>query len=755
MSVQLGRLVYTIVIRKVVDRVMIHPDVVAVALDKVEGFAFERFVNSFLPAITGHTYVPLGGNHDGGADAFGGDPVHERAGNAEIFYQASIQQDFRAKIRDTVRTLRKFGREPRKLNYVTSRTIQYIDNEEETLSIELGVSLRIFDGKYIGSHVNNDAATKAAFDHHLRHYTDYLKHVGSSSIVPSSKHVKSPAVFVFLRQELDRRSGNDSLVNSVIDSLALWALEGTDPDAGIFMKAGEVESKILDTVPSAKAIIKDRVGRRLQVLSAKSYPGGRQAHWHKKEDKFCLPLETRERIESENLEDEALRLHVLNSLYARAARENTDQDEERLRLSAEVSLRALQLVFEREGLEFAHFIDGGSSQEPPAVSDAVRDAITEYKIYGADSVTMARICLSAARACFYQSSPQERLYLGKLARTYALLFTLNNEPRLVQYFQDMTADFYLYVGTDMLVRALSEHYLDVPDQLTKNTLLLAARAGAKLILTEPVLGEVLSHIRATDNEYRSYFRHVADEASEELAMNAPKILVRTYMYAHRAFKENKRGPRSWENFLNQFCTYSTLHKNEARADLRRYLQSAFGMEYRTTADLQNLVDQDTVAKIADDLEPRKDRRLAENDALLACAVFGRRRVKREESAITEFGYQTWWLTNETMILRHTYELRRANQNEKYMMRPDFLLNFMTFAPAAADARRAFSNVFPTPLGIRLSKRMDEDAFHKIMQDVKDADEMDESRRSAAMARISDALKGDFHKQYMISFGTSD
>jgi len=39
---------------------------------------------------------------------------------------------------------------------------------------------------------------------------------------------------------------------------------------------------------------------------------------------------------------------------------------------------------------------------------------------------------------FYDSLEVERLYLGKLSRTYTLLFTLNTEPRLIEYFQAVT-----------------------------------------------------------------------------------------------------------------------------------------------------------------------------------------------------------------------------------------------------------------------------------------------------------------------------
>jgi hypothetical protein len=39
----------------------VHPDLVRIALDKVEGTEFERFVNAFYPAISGSSFVPWAG----------------------------------------------------------------------------------------------------------------------------------------------------------------------------------------------------------------------------------------------------------------------------------------------------------------------------------------------------------------------------------------------------------------------------------------------------------------------------------------------------------------------------------------------------------------------------------------------------------------------------------------------------------------------------------------------------------------------
>ncbi len=40
----------------------VHPDLVRIALDKVEGTEFERFVNAFYPAISGSSFVPWAGS---------------------------------------------------------------------------------------------------------------------------------------------------------------------------------------------------------------------------------------------------------------------------------------------------------------------------------------------------------------------------------------------------------------------------------------------------------------------------------------------------------------------------------------------------------------------------------------------------------------------------------------------------------------------------------------------------------------------
>lgn len=732
------------------SREPVHPDNVKIALDRASGWHFESFAQDFFAKILGVNFAPLGGVGDGGADGFIGEGIHHEVGT-EMYFQASVEVDYRSKIKRTVSRLREFGRHPAELIYATNRTVKFVDTEERALSRELDCTVHIRDGAYIASHVNDGPGLQAAYDQNLSHLTDYLKSIGSPSLIAASGHVRSPAVYVFLEQELAQRAGDTRLVDAVTDSLILWALEGTDPDAGLFMSAEDVLERVSREIPATRQVVAPLLQRRLQVLSRKQPSQDRQVRWHKKDNVFVLPFETRQRIEVENRNDEALRLDVLNSFYERLGKfAPADTPEPDLRLCAELVLRSLQRTFEQEGLEFAHFLEDEAQGDYATVTDSIRDALSERGVSGQRGIALGELVYQVVRKVFYDSVDVEREYLSKLSRTYTLLFTLNTEPRLIEYFQDLTGHLNLFVGTDLLVKALSERYLADVDQMTRKTLRMASQVGAKLVLSDPVLEEVLGNLRAADYEFRNWFQAVEAHVDDLMARNADKIMIRSYFYARLNTDLGSRRPTSWPSFINQFCRYEDLHRAAALDQLRRYLQLTFALEYDTEDELTAAVDPEQPASLTDSLAGSKpNARLARNDALLALAVYAKRKSRRENSSTSEFGYETWWLTGESTILRHTKDLVRAHNGARYMMRPDFLLNFITLAPNASEARKTLGHVFPSLLGIKLSRRVSDSTFHQIMDKVKAAADMEPARRAAAVADASNRLKGDFWKQYRV------
>lgn len=735
------------------DTQILNTNLVEVALDRVTGTEFEKFSNEFLPGLIGIDFIPLGGQKDGGADAFHDDGL--LSGNKPgIFYQASIQQDYRTKIRSTVKRLRDFGREPKQLTYITSRIVPHIDLEESNLTEELGIVVRIRDRRYIASHINQNRQTVAAFNNHLLPVVRFLDIPGNVPLISKTMYVVSPSVYVFLRQEVERRSGKASLLESVTDSLILWALEGTDPDKEIFLTQGEILSKIIDTVPPAKHFIKGILRKRLEVLSDKSNPSGREIRWHRREDKYCLPYETRLLVERENLEDETLRLRVLERFKERVAQlEILDSDVKTYDIVSGISLRAVQLTFEKEGLEFSHFLSNRKQHDTyESIADNIDQALSEISTSGSDVAIYKEAAYQVLRGSFYSSSIEERLYFSKLSRTYSLLFSLNSEPRIVEYFQSMASDFYLYVGSDILVRALSERYLRSEDQITRNMLKMVAVSGATLVLAEPVLDEISSHLEGTDWEFQNYCARTENHIDINIARHSPKILIRAYFYAKLDPETHSARPKSWADFVNQFCDFDKLHKSEGKTQLREYLLSEFQMQYEGTDELDKLCTKADVDELADKIrESKKERILAVNDATLVLSIYGRRKKLKELSKVTGFGYRTWWLTGETKILKYTAELVRKHGGSLYMMRPEFLLNFIALSPTTAEVRKAFANIFPTLLGIRLSGRIREDIFHQLMEKMNDAKAVDDGRLQAMAEEYSNRLKGDLYKKYEIEF----
>lgn len=308
--------------------------------------------------------------------------------------------------------------------------------------------------------------------------------------------------------------------------------------------------------------------------------------------------------------------------------------------------------------------------------------------------------------------------------------------------------FRLYLGTDILVKALSERYLAQEDQVARNLLKMAAAAGVSMYLSQCVLEEVYTHIRATYYEFRNYFADIESHITREIARNSNKILIRSYFYA----KEEGHVTR-WNAYLGQFISYGNIERSEGREELRKYLMAEYGLSFTENAELETVTDETKVSALADALlacDDKENEALAYNTALLAYGIFGLRRKFKETSSASEYGLKTWWMTNQTRVLKHTVDLVRENRAQ-YVMRPEFLLNFIALSPTCDDVRSNFKGIFPSVFGVQLGHRLKEDVFHKIMASVKQWKGYEPGRVSALMADLSDKLKTDRLRRYERSF----
>lgn len=717
-----------------------------IALAHTQGTDFEKFANALYSTLSGLKFVPLGGTHDGGADGFfdvSGGTNNEQSS----FFQASVQADHRAKIRHTVKRLRESGRNPTSLTYITNSPIRLLDKEEVLLSTELGISLRIRDKNWILSHLGDSTETVSLYQTFIRPNASFVERAGGAGLVPDSTKLPSRALTVFLGQEIDRRSGNTELLEAVTDTLILWALEGTDPEKGSFLKRDQILARIEEVLPSAKAFVRGTLDTRLRFLSGKANPSGREVRWHKKDGNYCLPFETRELVTKENVEDALLRVKVIDTFTERArdltaaSQSNADPD-----VIASLAMKTIEALFEKKGLELAAFIHGdGSAEQHLTISDILDGVMETTALTGDHPHSLKPIAMEVLRRAFYQSEIHERSLFGKLSRTYALMFSLRNEPRVVEYFRGMSSAFVLYVGADILVRALSESYLPEADRAASNMLKIMKAAGATLILSQPSLDEVHSHLHGTDVEFQTYFASTEHAITLDLARHASKILIRTYFYARLG--NNTKKPAGWKSFIGQFVDYEHLHKDRGKQQLRAYLQEEYGFEFESTEDLDKMVDQEELSELSNKIGTgKKFNVLAVNDARQILAVYGKRAALREGNKPNPYGFKTWWLTDEARVMKHTADLV-AKHKGRCIMRPDFVLNFVSWAPSLEEVRRSYAAVFPTTLGIQLSNRLKESVFHDVMNKMSEAGEVSDARLRAKVGEMANELKGDQFKEY--------
>lgn len=715
----------------------IHPELTEIALEKVEGFVFERFAQDFLSVLEGRSFVPVGGIKDGGADGL------YDCGDERMYYQFTKQENHRDKIRKTYNRLKEFGRTVKKIYYLSSRVIPHVDKEEDLLTEELSVIIKIRDRKYIVSHINDSIGTINAYNNHLSSYTQFLTSIARDDSVFSSIHIKDPTAFVFLQHEVTNQLGNRKLIHSLTDTMILWALSDTDPSKDILMSEVEIYKKIFDSFPWADKLLKGHIGQRLDVLRSK-HVAGREIKWYRKQKKYCLPYETREAIKLENLHDESLKLNVIGELKLLASN-LFDADDGEYQNIAELCVKVIHSIFEKQGLLFSHFLSSEEENEPPLIVADCIDNVLEKALIQSEKIEQYRDCAETLlRKTFYQGSPNQREYLTHLSRTYVLLFSLQAEPRIIEYFSTMSASFKLFLGSDILVKALSERYLEEENKVARNLLKMASASGITMYLSECILEEIYTHICGTCYEFTNYFSKMEPYITREIARNSSKILIRSYFYAKEECKI-----RSWKAYIEQFITYDNVHNDKGREELRKYLLVEYNLKFISNSELESVCNLEKVKSLADVMmscDAKENENLAYNTSLLVYGVYGLREKNNEIGSVSEYGLKTWWMTNQTRVFRHTSDIVKA-KGSQYIMCPEYILNFIAMSSSCEDVRKTFQNIFPSTFGIQLGNRLKDDVFHKVLLDVGQWKDYSPGRITALMSELSDKLKTDRLKRY--------
>jgi hypothetical protein len=722
-------------------------------VSNLSGERFESLAKKIFAAEIGEEFVPLGGMHDGGADGFLELRVFHGKKPSTFFQFSKTDKDrAKTKIRQTIEALRKVGREPKQLIYATNELLPKQDILRQELFEDYQVLLTIKDAERLKQIVNSEPHTNNVFLDFFTAEITAVKHSAENLRGSVNEFVKDPTVFAFLDYELKERFAKDHLQDRILDSLIYWALRETDPEAGKLMTRMDIAEAINAVFPTATSVLIPKLKTRLADLSKKDLGGEERIRHHKAKDLFCLPFEMRKRLAERALVESRLQNDFIECVRRRLqalTKKPLSQDSQELGTS--LIFDAVHDYFVEQGLILAAYLE--NKVENITISDQIVERQVESVLAkspdkGRVSPTLIEDALHVLRGVFYTPSDVERLYLGYLSRTSLLVMTLQKAPKMIEYFNQMGGNFRLFIGSDMLVKAMSEQQL--PSELRQMELLLKVcmEIGAKLVLTEPVLDEVFTHLHAVDLEYRHHYLPNEPYLSENEVSECNRILIRAYYYSRR---EGKR--ISWDNFINHFLDPSALRSKSEKglAELRGLLVQRFRMDYLSKEELSFGVNQMEVNELAEKLvEARaaKNRELSNNDALMVYSIYQQRKLHKEHAIYDGFGYRTWWLTKETRVLNYTADLVKREGSVPYIMRPEFILNFITLAPKAAHARKSFRELLPTTVGLQLGKHLKPDVMHQLLSGTEEWASLPPERVAVIIGDKVNRLKHDRLKQYV-------
>ncbi len=707
-------------------------------LGTLDGFGFERLVQKLLAVRHHDQFVAVGGVHDGGADGFFRS-ILEDGTRPSSFVQMSIQEDAAGKIRQTVQRLREYGRDVKSLTYWTNRRL-IVDTLEDRLSSELDLVVRVRDWDSVVRLINESKSTAKVFDEHFRAEIFELTNDRAPQVDGGIDLVSDPSVYAFLQFERSERFSKGGALAPIVDSLIYWALRETDPDVPKLLSRADIKDRLAALLPAATNSLLPNVDGRLKALSAKDPNGHPRVRHYRNTDSFCLPHTMRIELASQSAKELSIRAELMLSLEARAAEFGATEP----RAVAEVCERALYRHFHEQGLILAAFLEKrleGITIFEQIVEEELRATVGTGVQLSKESYAAA---LRVLQRVLYTPTNAENEFLHRVSKTTLLLFTLKHNPRLMEYFNKMTGKFRLLVGADILVKALSETFLPAENRHVTNLLKVAKACGASLLLAEPVVNEVFTHLHATHLEFRNYYSEQEPYISPALASQSDRIMIRTYFYA----KLLMRRVAGWRGFIEMFVEFDDLANKTAsgEAQLQAFLCKTYELEPLSRSDLSRGVDLHRVDALAAALVGKKEI-LAKNDALMCTAVYAQRALGSEAAIYDGFGVRTWWLTKEAYLLQHTGAIVREHGGTPFIMRPEFLLNFLSNSPKASDMDPVVRDLLPSHVGLQIGQHLSSGHMRKLLSHVDDWKALPEARREIRITAAVDQLKYDRLKRY--------
>lgn len=709
---------------------------ISLAIDNISRDEFERWAQKVLVSTEGLKFAPTGGIHDGGQDGF----IRNIEGQATHFVQITKQEDTRTKVRETVAALRK-NRFVEKLTLVTSQTEQNRDLIEASWGKEFNLTLRIHDKSWLLVRASLDQSLRDELYGSVRGLIDEVSR--ATSVKKQLVSGDRLSIVTYLEAQAKSLPASEDFQNLCLDTVIYAYLQDTNPDAGIFKTIDELENEISKAHPRLITKSTNTLAARLDFLCSKqNFPRIRKHPDHR----FAIPYEIRNQFDELNLSMQNLEDSFIACLSARIRDEVTELSSEIHGQIISIVRDALHETFRLQAINFSNSHSTANEDANIEVYSIIESLSKELPIPAGELEMAQGVAAKVFRRVCYSSNDVEGKFLETLMKYYTLQFVMQGDAVVSEFFSEMARRLRVYLGTDIIVRCLSETFVKEKSRGMTNALQRIQSAGVKLRITRRTLEEVFSHLHATHLTFRNDFEHWYRNGSLGELVQSDRILIRAFGYAYFEPLGHFRQPRDWSDFLNQFGSAAWFSDPKRNIDdFGSFLVEKFGLDFVELEGVTSKIDCELAQQIADEIYSLRDRgttsghaKLALNDSQMALFINAERSEFGERVTSDLYGYNTWWMTEETKII---HALRKRSLPADIVMHPQFLINHLLLDQARRGGNgKGPLGLTPTLFGLRITDRVPQSVMKKFLDAVRDIDSSDETAQRARIRAAANRLK---------------
>lgn len=695
-----------------------------------DGFVFEDLAQSFLSAVLGASFAPVGGLKDRGIDGL--DHSFSRDGVERTIFQASIDAAPERKLNATLDKLQANKIPFDQVTYVTNQVFPDQDRFVDDVYSKHKKVVRIYDLRWFTANANYSQGTVNAYQSFVDTYLHKYQQPGTAYRVEDLQN--DPRLFVFLRQQLDAERKDLAIDDILAESLILFALEDTDPDKGKFLTNAQIKDRIAQLIRFDPKLIHSKIDHVLANMSSKP---DRRIKYDGRASAYCLAYEGRLEIQGRNLQEAALEAEFKRAVTDRLRKHLQGVGTRVSDLTALID-RTIHKLFYMQGLEFANFVHHNETDVfEKSLPDVISAVVNESAVVAKNRESVKSALLMTVRDVVYNGTHDEKLFLQRLSNTYMVLFLLQVDPKLTTFFDSLASELEVFVGTSVLIPALSELYLESFNRRYWSLLKGAHSAGVTLRINDTILDELVDHFKKITQRYRDEFKdqeqlYLGDEVQ---SLYIEDIMLRAYFYAKARGKV-----ATFHDFIDQFVS-PTLEN--ARESLAEFLKVEFGIAHVSTRALDVTIDEHEAALLYDQLKSQKRGELqAERDSRFILTIFALREKNNETAGSGIFGYKTWWLSTDTITQRVVSRVFGTKYQVSCYIRPDFLYNYISLAPRRQEVDDAYLALFPSLIGVNIGFHLPDEVMRFVRERILQFRKYNKARLSAVLQELTNKVKSD-------------